>query len=60
MTTAASGDGVDRPLSEEPPGPGPIALTTDTSTLTAVGNDFGFEQLFSRQIEALCGPGDVA
>jgi D-sedoheptulose 7-phosphate isomerase len=37
-----------------------IALTTDTSTLTAVGNDFGFEYLFSRQIEALCSSGDVA
>jgi D-sedoheptulose 7-phosphate isomerase len=37
-----------------------IALTTDTSTLTAVGTDFGFEHLFSRQIEALCRPGDVA
>ena len=37
-----------------------IALTTDTSALTAIGNDFGFEQLFSRQIEALGRPGDVA
>jgi D-sedoheptulose 7-phosphate isomerase len=37
-----------------------IALTTDTSTVTAIGNDFGFEHLFSRQIEALCSPGDVA
>lgn len=37
-----------------------IALTTDTSALTAIGNDFGFEQLFSRQIEALGQPGDVA
>ncbi len=36
-----------------------IALTTDTSTLTAVGNDYGFEDLFARQVEALCRPGDV-
>ncbi len=37
-----------------------IALTTDTSALTAIGNDFGFEKLFSRQIEALGNQGDVA
>ena len=37
-----------------------IALTTDTSALTAIGNDFGFDRLFSRQIEALGRPGDVA
>jgi D-sedoheptulose 7-phosphate isomerase len=37
-----------------------LALTTDTSALTAIGNDFGFEQIFSRQIEALGRPGDVA
>ncbi len=37
-----------------------IALTTDTSALTAIGNDFGFEYLFSRQIEALGKSGDVA
>lgn len=36
-----------------------IALTTDTSALTAIGNDFGFEDLFSRQVEALCQKGDV-
>lgn len=36
-----------------------LALTTDSSTLTAAGNDFGFEQIFSRQIEALGRPGDV-
>lgn len=36
-----------------------IALTTDTSLLTAVGNDFGFDQIFKRQIEALARPGDV-
>lgn len=37
-----------------------IALTTDTSALAAIGNDFGFDQLFSRQIEALGKPGDIA
>lgn len=37
-----------------------IALTTDTSTLTAIGNDFGFDHLFSRQIEALGRAGDIA
>jgi len=37
-----------------------IALTTDTSALTAIGNDFGFDYLFSRQIEALGKSGDVA
>ena len=36
-----------------------IALTTDSSILTAVGNDFGFECLFSRQLEALGEKGDV-
>lgn len=37
-----------------------IALTTDSSTLTAIGNDLGFERLFARQVEALGRPGDVA
>jgi D-sedoheptulose 7-phosphate isomerase len=36
-----------------------IALTTDTSILTAIGNDFGFEGVFARQVEALGRPGDV-
>jgi D-sedoheptulose 7-phosphate isomerase len=36
-----------------------IALTTDSSILTAVGNDYGFDAVFSRQIEALAVPGDV-
>ena len=38
---------------------GCIALTTDTSSLTAISNDCGFEMVFSRQIEALARPGDV-
>jgi D-sedoheptulose 7-phosphate isomerase len=37
-----------------------IALTTDTSALTAIANDLGFDRVFSRQIEALGRPGDVA
>lgn len=36
-----------------------IALTTDTSILTAAGNDFSFDDIFSRQVEAFCQPGDV-
>ena len=36
-----------------------IALTTDTSAITAIGNDFGFEQIFARQVEALARPGDI-
>jgi D-sedoheptulose 7-phosphate isomerase len=37
-----------------------IALTTDTSALTAAGNDLGFERIFARQVEALGRKGDVA
>ena len=36
-----------------------VALNTDTSILTAVGNDYGFDQIFSRQVSALGQPGDV-
>jgi D-sedoheptulose 7-phosphate isomerase len=36
-----------------------VALTTDSSILTAAGNDLGFEQIFARQVEALCRPGDL-
>ena len=36
-----------------------IALTTDTSALTAIGNDYGFDRIFSRQVEALGRPGDL-
>ena len=36
-----------------------IALTTDTSALTAVSNDLGFEQVFARQVAGLAQPGDV-
>lgn len=37
-----------------------IALTTDSSILTAIGNDYGFDQVFVRQVRALGHPGDVA
>ena len=36
-----------------------IALTTDTSILTAIGNDYGYAAVFARQVEALCRPGDL-
>jgi D-sedoheptulose 7-phosphate isomerase len=36
-----------------------IALTTDTSLITAAGNDFGFDLIFARQVEALAKPGDL-
>jgi D-sedoheptulose 7-phosphate isomerase len=41
------------------PGLAAIALTTDTSILTAIGNDYGYEHLFARQVEALGQVGDV-
>ena len=41
------------------PGMAGLALTTDTSALTAIGNDMGFDRVFSRQVEALGRPGDV-
>jgi len=36
-----------------------IALTTDTSALTAIGNDYGYDEVFSRQVAGLCRKGDV-
>lgn len=36
-----------------------VALTTDSSALTAIANDFSFDELFARQVEALCRRGDV-
>lgn len=41
------------------PGLPALALTVDTSALTAIGNDYGYEKLFARQLEALARPGDV-
>lgn len=46
-------------LSYDRPAMAALALTTDTSGLTAIGNDYSFEHLFSRQIEALGREGDV-
>jgi D-sedoheptulose 7-phosphate isomerase len=43
---------------ERPPLPA-LALTTDTSALTAIGNDYGFERVFSKQVQALGARGDV-
>jgi len=37
-----------------------VALTTDTSVLTSIANDYGYESVFTRQIEALGRPGDIA
>jgi D-sedoheptulose 7-phosphate isomerase len=36
-----------------------VALTANSSTLTAIANDFSYEEIFERQVEALCGPADV-
>ena len=44
---------------QERPGYAALALTTDTSALTAIANDYGFEQVFARQLEALGRRGDV-
>ena len=41
------------------PGLCSIALTTDTSILTSIGNDYGFQRVFARQVEAIGAPGDV-
>ena len=43
----------------ERPGIASVAITTDTSILTAIGNDYGYDKVFSRQIEALCRRGDL-
>jgi D-sedoheptulose 7-phosphate isomerase len=43
----------------ERPGLVAIALTTDSSILTAIGNDYGFDAIFSKQVQALGAPGDV-
>jgi len=46
-------------LAYDRPGLPSISLTTDTSVLTAIGNDYGFEDVFRRQIEAVAVKGDV-
>jgi D-sedoheptulose 7-phosphate isomerase len=53
-----SAEMVGRFLKERRPLPS-IALNTDTSAITAIGNDYGYEQIFARQVEALGQPGDV-
>ncbi len=53
-----SAEMVGRFLKERRPLPS-IALSTDTSALTAIGNDYGYEHVFSRQVEALGNKGDV-
>lgn len=53
-----AGEFVNRFLMDRPPLPA-IALSTDTSVLTAIGNDFGYDQVFSKQVSALGAPGDV-
>src|SRR5467141_1564728 len=50
---------VGRFASDQPALPA-LALSVNTSCVTAIGNDYGFDQVFSRQIEALARPGDVA
>lgn len=50
---------VARLYQRERPAMAAIALTTDTSALTALANDYGFEKVFARQVEALGRPGDV-
>jgi D-sedoheptulose 7-phosphate isomerase len=52
------GELVNRFLLERKPYAG-VALTTDTSVLTAIGNDYGYEEVFSKQVEALGQSGDV-
>lgn len=47
-------------LTKERPPLRAIALTVDTSALTCIGNDYGFDHVFSRQLQALARPGDVA
>lgn len=50
---------VGRYLREREPLPA-LALNANSSAITAIGNDYGYEQVFSRQLAALAGPGDVA
>lgn len=50
---------VNRFIIERPPLPA-IALTTDTSILTSIGNDYDFSEIFSKQVRALGQPGDIA
>ncbi|HSO71669.1 MAG TPA: D-sedoheptulose 7-phosphate isomerase [Thermodesulfobacteriota bacterium] len=49
---------VNRFLIDRPPLPA-LALSTDTSVITSIGNDFGFDRIFEKQIQALGQPGDI-
>ena len=49
---------IGRYRTSRPPLPA-ICLAADTTALTCIGNDFGFDQVYARQIEALCAPGDI-
>ncbi len=53
-----AGELVNRFLLDRPPLPA-ISLSTDTSVITAIGNDFGFEEIFSKQVRALGQSGDI-
>ena len=50
---------VNRFIIERPPLPA-IALTTDTSVITSIGNDYDFSEIFSKQVRAIGQPGDIA
>jgi D-sedoheptulose 7-phosphate isomerase len=54
-----AGEFVNRFLIERPPLPA-IALTTDSSVITSIGNDYSFSDIFSKQIRAIGQPGDIA
>ncbi len=53
-----AGELLNRFLKERKPYAG-LALSTDTSTLTAIGNDYGFDQVFEKQVQGLGQPGDI-
>lgn len=54
-----AGEFVNRLIIERPPLPA-IALTTDSSVLTSIGNDYSYDDIFAKQIQALAQPGDIA
>jgi D-sedoheptulose 7-phosphate isomerase len=58
-TQHIAGEFVNRFLIERPPLPA-IALTTDSSVITSIGNDYSFSDIFSKQIRAIGQPGDIA
>ena len=53
-----AGELVNRFLMDRPP-LAAVALSTDSSVVTAIGNDFGFDLIFARQVQALGNPGDI-